>query len=237
MKISTRNLLAELMIEALDDPVAAAALHCLASYCHSSKQTPLVVTVEQLLKPASPPDREAVLARLQANPLLAWDRREGSGQVTLSADFLAEWPVIASKLARFSSALQEWSPQENDTPRQHALKKGAVLFNHQLFFEVHEVLEAQWMKESGKEKLFLQGLIQIAVAFHHRERGNVRGALALLHDGVEKIAPHRPAFLGVELEEFIQRLQACQDEILRCGESALSQFSAIKIPPLQIIGV
>jgi predicted metal-dependent hydrolase len=143
--------------------------------------------------------------------------------------------VIAERLVRFSAALKDWLPTAGEATLTQALREGIVLFNHRLFFEVHEVLEAQWSQETGEEKQFLQGLIQIAVAFQHLENRNLRGALSLLHDGIEKIAPYRPAFFGVELQEFIQKLQICQLEILQLGEAELSQLSTARIPTLQMM--
>ena len=40
MKIATRDLLAALLVEALDHAVAVAALRCLAAYCHTIKREP-----------------------------------------------------------------------------------------------------------------------------------------------------------------------------------------------------
>lgn len=236
MKVTTRNLLAELMVDALDDHITATALHCLTRAYRADRHTSRSLAVDQLLDPTSGLDREAVLAKLYASPLLAWDLSKQARQVTLADAFAAEWQAITDKLARCSVALQEWSPHIKDTPIQQALKKGALLFNHHLFFEVHEVLETQWMKETGKEKQFLQGLIQIAVAFYHLENANHRGALALLQDGMAKIAPYQPTFLRVELEQFMHRLAACRVEILRLGETGLSQFRSDAIPSMQIAG-
>lgn len=236
MKITTRNLLAEMLLEALEDRIAATALHCLASCYHSTKQTPRSVTAKRLLEPAPASDREAVLAWLQANPLLAWSSDEQSEQGSLAPAFADEWKEIADKLTRFSTALQEWSLDHTDAPRQQSLKKGALLFNHQLFFEVHEVLEARWLQETGQEKLFLQGLIQIAVAFYHLENANLRGAQMLLQDGMAKLSPYRPAFLGVELQEFLTRLEACREEILCLGEKINSRSYQHQIPSMRFIG-
>ena len=107
-------------------------------------------------------------------------------------------------------------------------------FNHGLFFEVHEVLEVQWVQETGVEKQFFQGLIQIAVAFHHLGNRNLRGALALLSDGLEKIAPRQPEFLGVELVEFVRDVEACRVELMKLSEAKLNEFCWQKVPQLRM---
>jgi Domain of unknown function (DUF309) len=55
-------------------------------------------------------------------------------------------------------------------------------FNQQLFFEAHEVLEELWLPERGGPRdLFYKGLIQLAGAFVHVQKGRRQPALALLH--------------------------------------------------------
>ncbi len=145
----------------------------------------------------------------------------------------SEQAEVTDKLTRYSAALEEWRPDPRHSARDTALSKAALLFNHHLFFEVHEILEAQWREERDPARLFLQGLIQIAVAFHHLERRNFRGAVALLHDGLEKLMPQRPACLGVELQEFTAQLIACHTELHRLGPEACEQFQRTWIPRLR----
>jgi hypothetical protein len=68
------------------------------------------------------------------------------------------------------------------------LDRAAVLANHRLFFEVHELLEPAWFRAEEPVRTALQGLIQIAVAFHHLENGNHEGARSLLREGIAKAA-------------------------------------------------
>ncbi|HJY83808.1 MAG TPA: DUF309 domain-containing protein [Candidatus Binatia bacterium] len=233
MKIATRDLLAELLVRALEDQGAAAALRCLAAYCQAVKKTPPAMPVDRFLLPAPEAEQDYVLQLLRQNPLLSWDLRGRSGRVTLASAFTTEWAEIISKLLQYGAALAEWEPGETVPPLTNALRKGVLLFNHQLFFEVHEVLEVQWVKEAGEERRFLQGLIQIAVAFYHLSNHNLRGALSLLHDGVEKISPHQPAFLGIEVQDFIAELDTCQSELLRLESEEPLHFPVEKIPRLR----
>jgi uncharacterized protein len=170
--------------------------------------------------------------------LEAFDERDPANVVrarmaTLAEQFPSEEEEVTDKLQRYVGALGEWRAAPQYAARDTALRKAALLFNHHLFFEVHEVLEAQWRVEHDPPRLFLQGLIQVAVAFHHLERRNFRGAVSLLHDGLEKIVPHRPAFLGVEVQEFVARLIACYEELQRLGPEHCDQFQSTQIPRLQ----
>jgi len=77
--------------------------------------------------------------------------------------------------------------------------RGIRLFNAQKFFQAHEVWEELWLAETGQEKTFLQGLIQLAAAFHHYSRGNQRGAKSLLARSLDKLARFPRSYRGLDL--------------------------------------
>ena len=84
-----------------------------------------------------------------------------------------------------------------------------------------------------RDRLRCEGLIQIAVAFHHLLNNNFRGASALLHDGLAKIIPHQPQFLSIEVQRFVERLTACQQELRRLGPDHCQQFPQEMIPSIK----
>jgi len=55
-------------------------------------------------------------------------------------------------------------------------------------FEAHESWEEAWRSRNGEEKLYLQALIQAAVALHHAAAGNSRGRLSMLEKSRVKMA-------------------------------------------------
>lgn len=60
-------------------------------------------------------------------------------------------------------------------------------------FHAHEVLEASWKSAPDAERDFWQGLAQLAVGLTHAQRGNARGAVALLRRGAGRIERFSPA--------------------------------------------
>jgi len=80
-------------------------------------------------------------------------------------------------------------------------KRGLDHFNAREFFEAHEVWEEIWLREPEPEKTFLQGLIQLAAAFHHYGRGNCRGAESLLAAGIVKLGRFPVDHHGFALDE------------------------------------
>jgi len=47
-------------------------------------------------------------------------------------------------------------------------------------------------------KLFLQGLIQLAAAYHHVRRGTLRGAPRLFDAALRKLATFPPGYCGID---------------------------------------
>lgn len=78
------------------------------------------------------------------------------------------------------------------------LQTGIRLFNAGEFFVCHEVLEEVWTPERGPRRLFLQGLIHVAVGFYHWQRGNPPGASRQLRKGLRKLAAYLPSCEGID---------------------------------------
>ena len=101
------------------------------------------------------------------------------------------------------------------TPSQRQLlQKGILCFNREQFFESHEVLEEAWLDASGEQKTFLQGLIQVAAAFHHLRRGNHIGAGRLLTAGIEKLSAFAPRAAGLDITGLLENLGPLRKKII-----------------------
>lgn len=85
--------------------------------------------------------------------------------------------------------------------KHERFERGLAHFNAREFFEAHEVWEEIWLTEGEPERTFLQGLIQIAAAFHHYRRGNSDGAESLLAAGIVKISRFPQDYHGLAVED------------------------------------
>ncbi len=77
------------------------------------------------------------------------------------------------------------------------LHDGLCCFHSGAFFEAHEHWESVWLAAQEPEKTFLQGLIQVAAAFHHFQRGNHAGTISLLRSALRRLDAYPEAFTGV----------------------------------------
>jgi predicted metal-dependent hydrolase len=96
------------------------------------------------------------------------------------------------------------------TPLERALVEAARLFRARRFYEVHEVLEDVWRTLAGDRRLFVQGLIQIAVGFHHLHRGKPKSAAALFARGRAKLVAREAADCGVDVAALLADLEPWQ---------------------------
>jgi hypothetical protein len=71
--------------------------------------------------------------------------------------------------------------------KDRLFQKGLESFNSAHFYDAHEHWEELWLETPNPEKIFLQGLIQVAAAFHHYSRANRQGCRNLLLAGVLKL--------------------------------------------------
>ena len=80
------------------------------------------------------------------------------------------------------------------------------LFNERSFFEAHEVLESLWRETPGRERFFYQGLIQIAAALVHLQRGNDAGCRALLLKAAGHLKESSEFSEGFPAEDLLRRV-------------------------------
>ena len=93
-------------------------------------------------------------------------------------------------------------------------RRGVHLFNQQNFYDAHEVWEDVWRESQGAEKKFLQGLIQVAVAFHHHSTGNIVGACSLLARARKNLAEYPAGFRGISVPFLLDSLAVWRESLL-----------------------
>ncbi|MDP4707605.1 MAG: DUF309 domain-containing protein [Prochlorococcaceae cyanobacterium MAG_34] len=96
------------------------------------------------------------------------------------------------------------------------LGEAIFLFNSGDWYACHDGFEALWHETAGPMRPVLQGILQIAVAELHLERGNCRGATILMGEGLGRLKACPPNALEIDLVTLInssmQRLLALQQQ-------------------------
>lgn len=96
---------------------------------------------------------------------------------------------------------------EEHEPRdvEEALALGARLWDEQRFFEAHECLEHVWHAAPVEDTRLWQGVIQLAVAGVHLQRGNPAGARTLLERVEERLSAYPQEHRGVDVAGALAR--------------------------------
>jgi uncharacterized protein len=79
------------------------------------------------------------------------------------------------------------------------LEEGLALIRAGAYFDAHEELEDEWREAPADERDFLQGLVHVAVAWLHAERGNRNGCERQLEKAARRLGPYAPAHRGVDV--------------------------------------
>ncbi|HUR81575.1 MAG TPA: DUF309 domain-containing protein [Thermoanaerobaculia bacterium] len=104
---------------------------------------------------------------------------------------------------------------EPDSGSRHrsSLAEGISLFNDRKFWHAHEAWERDWLAAEGDEKIFLQGLIQLAAAYHHVQRGTFSGGVRLFDAALEKLARVPGGYAGVDRSEAVTQAAQHREHI------------------------
>ncbi len=103
------------------------------------------------------------------------------------------------------------SPEEAALVADSRFEASVALFNQGEWYACHDGFEELWHETLGESRPALQGILQVAVAHLHLERGNRRGATVLLGEGLGRLRRYGPMHLGLDLEQ----LRCCVELRLR----------------------
>src|SRR3982750_2593496 len=97
---------------------------------------------------------------------------------------------------------------------------GIELYNAGEFHAAHDAWESRWMSDVGPaEKLFLQAMIQSAVAFHHLEIGRPGAARRMYQMAKEKFARLKTTcFMSLDLEDYQAQLDRSLSWLLEAAD-------------------
>lgn len=90
-------------------------------------------------------------------------------------------------------------PEERRLLADPRLTEAITLFNQGEWYACHDSFEELWHETNGPVRPLLQGILQVAVAQLHLERGNRHGATVLLGEGLGRLQGCGERGLGLDL--------------------------------------
>lgn len=102
-----------------------------------------------------------------------------------------------------------------------SLERGLELIRSGDYFEAHEELEEEWRVAPDAERDFLQGLVHVAVAWHHARRGNQPGCERQLAKAARRLASYAPRHRGVNVASVLEDVGQAR-AVVAAGSLALA---------------
>jgi uncharacterized protein len=100
---------------------------------------------------------------------------------------------------------------------EEALVLGVARWDAQRYFEAHELLELAWKLGPASDRDLWKGVIQVAVAGVHLQRGNRIGARRLLDRALERLERQPDVHRGIDVAELRRTARSARD-VLDAGE-------------------
>ncbi len=108
---------------------------------------------------------------------------------------------------------------------QEEFERGWALFNRGEFWHAHEAWENVWKERPEPSRIFFQGIIQLAAAYHllfvkQRYGGMIRN----LEKAEEKLQLFPDVFLNVNVQSVLEMILQTRKEVERIGPGNLPSF-------------
>ena len=200
LPLPVRNRLAELILDALRERSARNVLERLIRSCEG----------DPVMSDALP----------VGFPVEFFDQQ--GDRLTLKGAYRRFHDEICERVGRAWAVVKDWPLSDHEPSLRQALSEAAALFDARLDFEVHELLEPFWMRAEGQVKDALQGLIQVAVGYHHLANDNVSGARMLLAEGSAKLLGQR--LEDLDLHTFALAVRHSLETFTQLGAEASRKF-------------
>lgn len=99
-------------------------------------------------------------------------------------------------------------------PRSDRTELGRSLFDEGLrefnagrYFEAHDIWEEFWHELRGPDRLFMQGLIHLAIGSYHNAMGNAAGAESQWGKAKKKLGGYPRVYWGISTLEWISWIE------------------------------
>lgn len=116
-----------------------------------------------------------------------------------------------------------------------AFARGIEHFNALEFWEAHESWEELWLAAQSDLEQFLQGLIQVAAAYHHLKRGTFRGGVRLFDAGLARLANFPDPYCGVD-RSAVERAARQHRQWASARLESAERLAADAYPKITVVG-
>ncbi len=115
--------------------------------------------------------------------------------------------IVVEKLSPIGRLVNARHVVEEEIEKDDGIKDGVFYFNNERFWESHEALEGAWKKCKGSEKILVQGLILVAVAFAHSQKNDNAIGIGVLGRALEKLGNSPPEYHNIDVDRIRSKVK------------------------------
>lgn len=109
--------------------------------------------------------------------------------------------------------------QNNLSTEQQLFLEGVNKFNNGEYYDAHEIWEELWSEYVLKDSLFIQGLIQVSVAYFHITNLNLRGSKSLFSKSLPKLKKFSSNHRNFNVKQFIIDIEKSKENVVSIEKS------------------
>ena len=112
------------------------------------------------------------------------------------------------------------------------LRDGIRLFNERRFFESHEIWEQFYQETEDAHKPFVEGLIELAVAFRlYTDFGEIKGPVRMIYQALIRFENYPSSHLEIRVKDLSESMEAWAKGVEAAGKAVSP------IPKIPVQGV
>lgn len=104
----------------------------------------------------------------------------------------------------------------------HEFNEGVELYNSGYYFEAHDAFEEIWMDARGRDRVFLQSLVQLATGTYHLSMKNFKGARSQLLKSRTKLRNFAPEYRSFKINEMMHIIEELIGKIPKDNDKGFS---------------
>ena len=121
-------------------------------------------------------------------------------ELDISIPTRSEIEKIKSKLSLISPIIEIDNIIEKDLDKKESIKLARELFNNEKYWKTHEVLEGIWKHTQGDEKVLLNGIILVAAALVHYQKGELEICISIMKRALSKLNNSYGKYLDIDID-------------------------------------
>tara|TARA_B100000941_G_scaffold82211_1_gene56531 strand:- start:33085 stop:33456 length:372 start_codon:yes stop_codon:yes gene_type:complete len=121
--------------------------------------------------------------------------------------------------------------KSEEAKKNKLYNSGLNSFKNKQFYQAHEFWEELWIEHKLSDSKFIQGLIQLSVAYFHITNLNKKGAISLFKKCSVKLKLFTPCHRKINVSNILRKIQMSLDLLSKIDD--MKEFDWSLVPKLE----